>query len=133
MTKFIAIVTVLLVACATASAAEPLLIPISELKDRSPQLLGIEVTTHACFVSTMHGGYVEPCGNKDWRKIILAYSKDHIVKKELQRTEKERIWLDYEVEGNFTGTFVQPDVPAGEIARVYFEITSFDSLRLHEP
>lgn len=70
--------------------------------------LGKSIVTHGCLIKHFHGSFIQPCGTKAHRDLVLVLDPDYKVPSVFQG-----LGVDYssEVQGNFLGVVVEVNVP----------------------
>jgi hypothetical protein len=71
MRTLVSLFSALSLSCGVVAAEPPRRMDLESVVDSGNRLVRHRVITRGCLVLHAHGAFVEPCGNEDWRRILL--------------------------------------------------------------
>jgi hypothetical protein len=126
-----ALVSIIVLALPVAASAVKH-VAIRDLPKESHSLVGQRISTRGCLIFNIHGTFIEPCGNKDWRAIILV--SDPTYKVIPAAFKKLGINYGSQVEGDFSGVLTEKISDGSRPHKIVVLILdSVTNTRRHEP
>ena len=113
-----------------AIAAEVEYIDIKELPNASHYLIGKRISTHGCLIWNLHGDFIEPCENTDWRKITLIYDPSYKLILDAYKKLKPGTG---DLEADAIGVIVEMPSDSRSGKSIFLRLESLSGIKRHEP